>query len=451
MRPSLVLALASVIVAATACPGASSNGGGTTGGATSGSSGGGDGGAQIVSLTTDPSEAQALSLAVGPSDQLGIAYFQSLDAGVGGDQSYEVRYLAWTNGQLAGPETVATVQRTLGLSIAFDGAGNPSIAYLGGHPYGGPSDGGNVSNYWLQSEAVVAYRQPGGGWTEQVATPSDDDPVTPNNPYQATGEVVLGLWPALGFAGETAYSVFRDVHFAQFPRDWEDSDMKSANGGPTSWTQEVALVGGSASNEFQGIGTHNALAMANGQPAVVCDEASTGPAQNGGAQNVDFVMRSDGGSWTPPQRILTIHDTQTGPSIAWDPQGGFAVAAVDADPAVNALQLVTSPDGASWSAPFPIYQSGTGGWYPSIAFNPQTHEPAVAFYLCSLESGVPQGSCPKSGQQLDVMVKNGARWQQEEIDPAGGYLPRLGFLSTGEMVIAYRSLEDGHLLLATQP
>lgn len=433
-----------------ACPSPSGGGDGGTGGTTGGSSDGGGGGVQIANLTSDPSQAQSLALAVGPSDQLGIAYFQSLDAGVGGNQSYEIRYLEWSKGQLTGPETISTVQRTLGLSVAFDPAGHPAVAYLGGHPYGGPSDGGNVSNYWLQSEAMVAYRQSGGSWTEETAMDSLNDPVTPGNPYQATGNVVLGLWPALGFSGTTAFTVFRDVHFAQFPTDWKDSDMKSANGGPASWNDEVALVGGTNSNEFQGIGDHNALAMAAGQPAVICDEASTGDGQNGGGQNVDFVMRADGGVWSAPQRLLSVHDTQTGPALAWDPQAGFAVAAIDADPSINALTVVTSPDGQSWSAPDPVYQSGTGGWWPSIAFDPTTHAPAVAFYLCSLESGVPKGSCPASEQSLDVMAKRGVSWQLEPIDPAGGYLPKIGFLSDGTMAIAYRSLADGHLLLATK-
>ena len=188
------------------------------------------------------------------------------------------------------------------------------------------------------------------------------------------------------------------------------------------------------------------MVMAGSQPALV--HAKTFNSGLADGQDVIFVRRKDDGTWTPGQTVFNIANTQSGGSLAWDSQIGYGIAAVDRG--LNALLFSSSMDGETWTTADPIYQSGSGGWYPSLAFDPIHHEPAVAYYNCSPRGGVNESSCQPSEDELWVSQRIGENWRSYLVDPEGGYLPKLAFLSSSKRVIAYRDPSTGVLKLAVE-
>jgi hypothetical protein len=335
------------------------------------------------------------------------------------------------------PERVATVQRLVGLSLAFDGNGRPAVAFLGG---------GNENNtaYWFQSDAAVAYRDAAGRWTERVAAVSGDQ-ATAGNPVSDRGPVV-GLFPALVFNGTQAIVAYRDVHGGQFElQDWDGSDLEVAVGGPATWTRRVVTAGG---NDKQAWGGHTSMVMANGQPALVHDQVFG--SGDGYGQNVFFQRRNADGSWTGAVKVQSVGNTQLGASLAWSTQLGYGVAVVDRSS--DRLTFTSSLDGTSWTQPDPVFQSGSGGWYPSLAIDPQSHEPSIAFHVCAFAAGVDETGCNPLQDELRVTTRNGLslQWNEALVDAEGGYSPKLAFLSTGQRVVAYRSQATGAIKLATE-
>ncbi|MBS1149923.1 MAG: putative lipoprotein, partial [Myxococcaceae bacterium] len=213
--------------------------------------------------------------------RVGIAYFAQVDAfggtygadgGLadgyraadgGNTGNYEIRYVEWNNGVASPPQMIRTVQRVYGVSVAFQQNGEPAVAYLGG--------GADMSAYWYQSDAVVAYRSGGNTWTENsVATRSDQSPC--GSPLDIG--FLVGLFPSLVFDGPKAYLSWRDGHNGQFPQqDWAGSDLKISEGGPTAWTTRCQMSSGNIKYAY---GARTQMVMANGQPAVVHDRAFGG-------------------------------------------------------------------------------------------------------------------------------------------------------------------------------
>jgi hypothetical protein len=98
-----------------------------------------------------------------------------------------------------------------------------------------------------------------------------------------------------------------------------------------------------------------------------------------------------------------------------------------------------SADAVTWGSEEIVVNSGSGGWYPSLAINPVTHEPNLAFYDCSRSSNVLPQSCPLNQDALRVTFKGGGRWQTPvTVDEEGGWAPKLAFFADGRRVIAYR-------------
>jgi hypothetical protein len=107
-----------------------------------------------------------------------------------------------------------------------------------------------------------------------------------------------------------------------------------------------------------------------------------------------------------------------------------------------------------WSTPDPVYKSGTGGWYPSLAFDPVNHEPSIAYYICALETGRNDTSCNPRDDKLVVATRIGGNWREELVDAGGGWSPKLAYLSNGKRVILYRAPvvapDNGVLKLAVE-
>ena len=206
-------------------------------------------------------------------------------------------------------------------------------------------------------------------------------------------------------------------------------------------------------NNKKAYGGRNNLIIAGGRPAIIYDQALGGADAPG--ENIVFQRRNPDLSWTAPSVLLTIGNTQSGGSLAWDPQEGFGVAAIEHSN--DTLQYVNSqklpdggPDETKWNTSTTIFGSGSGGWYPSLAMDPIYHEPAVAFYICSKRSGVAEGTCTPAEDELKVIQRISGVWREELVDSAGGYLPKLGFFPDGKRVVAYRLPKTGNVRLAVE-
>ena len=390
-----------------------------------------------------------IAMAVGPSDRVGVAYFRSA-----GGSDFEIRYVEWQNGVAApsqklppsGSYTGNAVQRVIGVSLAFQNNGQPAVAYLGGR------DDGVMSPYWFQSDAAISFRQTDGTtWVEDIAAKmSADGPVLCGNPVSDSAlGFVVGLFPALKFLGGTAYVAYRDVHTGQFPQqDWNGSDLKLAWGTTGNWQRRPIVCGG---DDKKAYGGHTQMIIgAQGQLAMVSDEIYD--SADGTGTNVLFHRRNADGTWTSTPwyaPVMQVANTQRGPSLAYDAVLGYAIAVVDRTS--NTLFFTSSTDGSLWTQQDPVFQSGTGGWYPSVAVDPSIHEPTIAFYVCSQRTGVAEDSCPASERQLKVAYRVLGNWRQTTIDPQGGVLPKLAYLSNGKRVIAYRDAGNGALKLYVDP
>ncbi|MDY7226522.1 hypothetical protein [Hyalangium rubrum] len=397
---------------------------------------------RFTRLTLDGAETdlQPLAMAVGPGDRIGVAYYFR----VAGTANYEIRYVQVEGGQVSTPEKVDTVENVSALSVAFDSSGKAAVAYLGG--------GSDESVEWAQSDLEVAYRNGANNWSSSVpVTGSGQAPA--DNAVSNTGFLV-GINPAIVFNGTTAYVAYRDGHSGQFEKqDWDGSDLELASGGPTNWNLRVLAAGG---NNKAAYGGHiNMVLGKDGQPALVHDQVSGSP--DGTGSNVLFQRRNTDGSWTAPFQVQTVFNAQRGASLAWDATLGYGIAVVERSSS-NRLTFVECKGNtatqctraADWTTPDPVYESGTGGWYPSLAIDPKTHDPSIAFYLCSNSPGANEGTCNANDDELRVTTRIEGNWREELVDADGGWVPKMAYLSTGERVIAYRAPRSGTLKLAVE-
>ncbi|HEV3048731.1 MAG TPA: hypothetical protein VGX50_00380 [Longimicrobium sp.] len=397
-------------------------------------------GSPFTRLTLDATanDRLPLSLAVGPGDVIGVAYFFRVAPG---SADYEIRYQQVEGGQVSAPEKIATVQRVNGVSLAFDASGRPAVAYLGGQS--------DDSAFWYQSDLAVSFRTGPGQWTTSIpATRSNSAPS--GNAFSDNG-VVVGLNPAIVFNGTQAIVAYRDVHGGQFPTDYDGADVEVATGGTGGWTLRVAALGGDSK---LGYGGHISMVMANGQPALVHDKVLSS-ADNFGS-DVLFQRRNADGSWTLPFKVQTVANAQQGASLAWDPALGYGIAVVNRSSSLltfveckgtTATRCTAITD---WTTPDPVYQTGTGGWFPSLAIDPSTHEPSIAFYNCSSASGANEGGCNANDDELIVSTRIEGNWREVLVDADGGWTPKMAYLSSGQRVIAYRDPAKGNMKLAVE-
>ncbi|WP_224370292.1 hypothetical protein [Hyalangium versicolor] len=392
-----------------------------------------------LTLESTPNDQLPLALAVGPNDVVGVAYFFRVS-----DKNYEIRYLQVVDGQVSQPETVATVQLVYGLSLAFDSAGKPAVAYLGGD--------NDDTVFWHQSDMAVSFRSGANQWTEEIAVRSSNEAVSTSGP--SNQGYLVGINPAIVFDGSKAVVTYRDCHNGQFPQqDWNASDLEVAEGNIGSWTHRVLVAGG---DDKQAYGGHISMVVgAGGQPALVHDQIFNSP--DGTGSNVLFQRRKADGTWTsPPFPVQTVPNTQKGASLAWDATLGYGIAVLDR---LESKLMFISCKGntgtqctgkGDWTTPDPVYQSGSGGWYPSLAIDPKTHDPSIAFYICSNSPGANESSCPANDDELRVTTRIEGNWREQLVDANGGVYPKMGYLSSSQRVIAYRLPSNGVLMLAVE-
>ena len=389
------------------------------------------------------SSIQQISIAVRSDDTVGVAFFAENGVDVNSRKLYDIRYLKW-NGTTSTPETVRNVFDTFGLSVAFQPSGEPAVAHMGGST----AD----ATFWPQSDAAVSYRA-GGTWTEAVAVVDSNE--APGSNAVSNAGFVVGVSPSLVFINGAAFLAYRDVHNGQSAGggDYGGSDLELASGAPGAWTHEMVQEGG---NDKGSYGGHNQMVVgAGGQPAIATDRMPT--SANSTGIDVLYRSRNASGAWEKPKKepfydldaTKAIKDNKSGPSLAWDAQLGYAIAANNAADSTLYYTQSTNPVTVTWDAADPVVQEGTGSWFPSVAIDPQFHEPAIAFYFCSSTPGKAEGNCTDE-DQLRVVQRKGGQWQQEVVDEAGGYQAKLAFLSTGKKVLVYRDPRSKVLKMAVE-
>ncbi len=406
-----------------ACPVEPGPDGGTGGGGGRGGGAGGGGGLTPFEITElDPAarDATYLAIAVDPAqERVGVAYFSPRGTQtMMGTPDFDIKYVEWKQGVVSPVETLRYVQRKVGIAVAFQPNGEPVVSYLGGAA--GFEVGQSI--FWFQSDAVI-NRRSNGTWTETVVA-TDGDQITCGNRVSDIGFLV-GLWPALAYdATGKLYLGYRDGHNGQFPQqDWAGSDVEVWDGNPTPTNGVCVQEGG---NNKLAWGGHLKMIIGPGdQPAITHDQMFGTSDSNG--NNVVFQRRKADGTWTPAATLLNISNTQSGASLAWDPMEGYGIAVVDR--ATNELTYIRSADGTSWSSPDPVFGSGSGGWYPSLAMDPKNHEPAIAFYVCSPKSGLNEQGCTTSEDELRIRQRISGTWRDVVVDPNGGYEPKIGFFA----------------------
>lgn len=445
MRRALVLLFAPVFLLG--CPDPNGRDGGTGGGG--GGGGGGSGGATGFDIQSMDSTAKGRrwhAAHYSPSqNRIGVAYFAQLETTTSNQIDFAIRYVEWKNGVVSAPETIVPkVNVAIGLALAFQPSGEPAVAYLGG----GNEEGSLV---WLQNDLMLSRRSPSGTWTETTIIINGMG-LGCGNPVSDGVQFIAGLWPALVYdqTGK-GYLFWRNVHNGQFPvQDWQGSDviLNEVNAAGAR-TASICLKPGG--NDKGAWGGRNDAVMAKGQPMVIFDQCDVnGPEAEG--RNVVWMRRTDAGVWTGARTAQPIGNTQTGATLAYDdlgPDGGvYGIAVVDRGS--DTLKYIESFDGEQWTFPDSVYASGSGGWYPSVAFDPINHEPAIAWYLCSLRAGVDESLCPASEDELKVSQRIIGNWRTVSVDREGGWLPRLGFLNTGKRWVVYRTRATGEVKLAIE-
>ncbi len=498
----VLLALSSACSTGTGNGNTTSSNGDTTGGGT------GDGGL-FTAVAGDTSDAGMqglpIAMAVGPKDQVGVAYFRPTGNSLaptgdaGGRVDYGVMYLEITDGKVTrAPSQIAVVQCQDGLTVNFDQQGDPVVGFLGGGAYfydgGYPADAGPDSTgslFWLQSQPALAYGQTDGGWNLQVCMQDSTamgaftwnviggDSADDMSAEQLINEGnVVGLWPSLVFDGGTAIMAYRDVHFGQFPvQDWQASDVKMCQGSPPTWKSWSApmTIDITGAHKTVGYGSHNQMIFGvNGALAVLCDGDATGQgAVDRDATDAWFVQQNLG-SWSSstvdwslpinpfnPRNLEAdiLVNTQTGPQMAYNKTFGYSVVAVDTAPPTGggaaALYYASSPDGQNWSNRQIVFSLGSGGFYPSIADDPISGNPNIVYTICSGSPGVlpAPGACNAPELDLVTVSTNPPSWSATPattISNQAVFMPKIGFLSTDKIVIAYRDLNTGAVYVTFQ-
>ena len=218
-----------------------------------------------------------------------------------------------------------------------------------------------------------------------------------------------------------------------------------------------------------GFGNHNKFIHgASNNPALISDLGNTNT-YNGTGTDVIFFERQTGtlGDWNCPLSLLKsgvdpdAMVTELGPYMAYDgnPSGqGFAVAMSDSAGSGAAYYKNCAPSLdctsiANWSVFRTVYQSGSGGYFASVALNPDTHDPWVAYYYCSSNTSASVTTCPTSQRQLQVStsVNGTGQWNAQPVDNQGAWQTQMLYLTNPtRLVIGYRDPASGALKLAVE-
>jgi hypothetical protein len=446
-----------------------------------------------------------------PNGNIGIAYVEfsadQTDNKAVDDPSvlnYDILYSEFSNSTGAvvlGPERVTgdvPVQNYVGVSLDYYN-GEPVVGLLGWAAAPGYD---STQAYWYQHNAVVSYRNLNGAaspgaWTEVTV---ESNPGNPGIDQASTGTAcgedgscsegsITGLYPAVFVDGSETILAYRNVHFGSSTGtgDFDNSNFDIGFGGPSSWSyfglawgkpgiplplspaQPATSRGCATSTGRTAYGDHSRFIHGDSNNPVLISDIG-GNEYNTYGTDVIFFERQNGTTWNCPLSIVKLQDDgvvaqnlqETGPSIAYDSQGlGYAVAVSDISGTGAAYFKTCNPALAggcttigNWTEFQTVFQSGSGGYFSSVALNPDTHDPWVAYYYCSASSSYNEFSCPKAERLLQVATSPGniGIWRPEAVDTQGAWQTQMLYLTnpSTQLVIGYRDPTTGAMKLAVE-
>jgi hypothetical protein len=455
---------------------------------------------QVFGFETIP----LFQMALAPNGNIGMAYFEfsadQTDNKARPDPTlfnYDILYVEFSpsmGGVVLGPEKVTgglPVQNVVGVSLDYQSGGEPAVAYMG---WTAPVGYDSTQAFWWQHASVVSYRNLNGGgspgmWTQETAedngsigNPTGLDHASVGNacgsdPSCSEGPIT-GLYPALYIDDSGTIVAYRNVHFGSSTGtgDFANSNLDIAMGGPSTWTYfglawgkpGIALPDRSCAltTGRDAFGDHSKFIHAGSEPALIGDRGDGANAYNSNGTDVVFFERV-GSAWNCPLSLLKAGsstdnpamETETGPYMAYDasPAGqGFAVAVTDVSGGPHALYKNCPPGSdctnlANWGV-FETVANGGGGYFASVALNPDTHFPWVAYYFCSNGASPSVTSCPVSQRQLRVSNRGAtSEWSAEPVDNQGAWQTQMLYLTNPtRLVIGYRDPTSGAVKLALE-
>ncbi len=400
------------------------------------------------------------------------------------------------------------VQNFVGVSLDYYN-GQPVVGFLGWAASAVTQDAGfdATQAYWYQHNAVVAYRNLNGGgtpgtWTQKTV---ESNPPPPNGfDEAATGTAcgndgscslgpITGLYPAVFVDGTETILAYRNVHFGSSTGtgDFDNSNSDVGYGGPISWEHFGLALGKpgipfplspadpgasrgcplTTAGDRTAYGDHSRFVHGDSNNAVLISDIG-GNEYNSYGANVLFFERQNG-VWNCPLSIVKDGDTvnalnlqETGPSIAYDAQGvGYAVVTSDISGSGAAYFKTCNPlsptnpaaggctNISNWTTFETLTTGASGGYFSSVALNPDTHDPWVAYYYCSSSPAYNEFTCPAAERELQVQTSPGNTgiWNIQPVDLQGAWQTQMLYVSNPtRLVIAYRDPTTGAMKIAVE-
>jgi len=387
---------------------------------------------QIDSIEAgDVSSGWQPSIAVAPNGTIGVAYFRKKDdlgvcmrmASLGAVAQWDILYTSsMGGGAFSTPELVTTVEiiNMSGLSLAFDPAGQPSIALMGGME-GMMRCGG--------TDIVLATK--GAGWT--LRTLDGNGASTPVFPEDAAACAAaqnvcnqgdsVGEWPALVYHGGAPVVAYRDIHYGWAMNDFDKSDV------------EISMGGLSTLDASWGGGTFTSMVV-DAQDRVQLVHHNKFRENRAHGSGI-FAATYANGAWT---RKKISDETVIGYRLTFASTGNKLGLAYHASEALK-LRYLESADGDTWGNEEVVDQTGNTGLTPSLAFDP-AGAPAIAYHSCG--PFVPGSTdCPQDKDALRYASKSSGRWKSVDVETSrggvDGNFTALAFGSDGLPVIVFQA------------
>ncbi|HEX4384976.1 MAG TPA: hypothetical protein VH083_18585 [Myxococcales bacterium] len=351
---------------------------------------------------------------------------------------------AWTTEQVPAALDGGSLTGHYGLSLAFDPQNNPAVAYMGGDISFNDPDGVH-DDRWIASLAsgdgptaarlpsdLVIARKSGTTWTRTTLATSSDSIVS--DKAQTTSSVddqgaVTGLWAGLIFDktpnSNSFHVVTRDLHFGAAAADFDGSNTEYAHFISGQAKPDIGEMVSSrlfpttdifgkadSSQQIHGGGTYSQLVLgSDGQPAV---SFATDTVSSNGASQVWFARRTTAASlpagtnaWTRTQVANNQGRVGHGPSLAFSPTHGYAIALLGGTVGDGDLQVTFSADGVTWPSlttggPNTVEALGDTGYHPSVDWSVDTLGLLYGFCHGTTFSGTTP--CDPVAQQLRFRI-----------------------------------------------
>jgi hypothetical protein len=351
---------------------------------------------------------------------------------------YEIVYAYEQPDGTFAKEVAATVNllNLQGVALAYDAAGAPAIAYMGGTEAAYRCGG---------TDTMLARRTGANTWTSStVAASGSGDPVMNDNyqddaaqcaAYQDTCHAgdVAGTWPSVAFSGSDPMVVFQDIHFGFAQDDFEKADM------------EISVGGGLVDiDSVRGAGIYaKILVEDDGNPSI--------------AHYSSFA--NSGGIWQTWKDATGWHRTRVMPRMSIGYRLGYARTGAkhgiayyppfqNSQALEQKLWYVESLQNNVWGTAEIVDAVGDTGKSPSLAYD-AAGEPAIAYYRCREQYDPNTRDCQQSSDGVKLAVKANGVWQSvlvwNDQGVYDGLYVSLAYDKNGLPAIAYQasSLDTG--------